>query len=420
MSKTGKLIIVILFVLIVASVFLCVSLLNDKTKLERTVSDKNKTIETYQASEKKLTEDNKKLDTQLQEAQSIQAKIKKQLDDINTQVVTLTGERDDWKGQVDQLRKERDDLMSKLQEKLQELAQLQQQAAVSKEVPEQPKEQAAGEQQAETIALPESLSNEKYWANVLKEKASLELKIEELQGKLSSGSTEVEELKKKSSDLELELGQLKNDKEEIERKIKYSEDLANSLSIELAKEKNDKRYIADRLDKFKEENLNLRAQVKELSAAKIALEKNITKLGEERDTVERKLSETESIIQNRIDEVLDIKKNLDQRIKTSASSSKEVELPPIIVSAPNPAAAVSQPSASAVGIEGRVVSINTENNFIVIDRGENAGVRIGDKLSVYRGTKFIASVEVIQVRKDICAADIKQKGAKIKAGDIVK
>ena len=69
---------------------------------------------------------------------------------------------------------------------------------------------------------------------------------------------------------------------------------------------------------------------------------------------------------------------------------------------------------------GKILSVNQENNFVIVDLGASSGIRIGDTLSVYRGTKYIASLEVIQVRKDICAADIREKGAKIKAGDIIR
>ena len=41
-------------------------------------------------------------------------------------------------------------------------------------------------------------------------------------------------------------------------------------------------------------------------------------------------------------------------------------------------------------------------------------------LSVYRDSKYIARLEVIQVRKDISAADIKDQWSKVVVGDTVK
>ena len=51
---------------------------------------------------------------------------------------------------------------------------------------------------------------------------------------------------------------------------------------------------------------------------------------------------------------------------------------------------------------------------------EKTGIKVGDPLKVYRNGNHIGSVEVIQVRKDISAADIKQKSTAFKPGDTVK
>lgn len=409
MSKVAKQVIVILFLLLIVSILFALSAVSQKSALESAKSKLDTELNQYKEKEKKLAQDNQKLSDQLKEAQGVQSKLQKQFTDVNEKIASLTSERDEWKSKVDGLKRERDELIAKLQEKPE--PPVIQQAPVAEMAPKQ----------AEMV----SADQDSYWAQILKEKASLEIKLKELQTQLSSGGMASEELKKKVSDLELELGQLKNEKEELDRKVKYSEDLTNTLSIELAREKNDKRYIADKFDKIKEESLALRAQVKELTTAKIALEKNIAKLSGDKSAAEQRLATTESVIQSRIDEVLDIKKSLDKKLQGSSSSStsKEVELPAIIVNAPGTTAGAadnSQKAPQAAGLNGRIVNINNDNNFVITDLGENSGIRIGDKLSVYRGSKYIAGLEVIQVRKDISAADIKQKGAKIEVGDTVR
>jgi len=409
MSNVAKQIIIILVILLLGSVGMTVLISNQKSALEQDKIGLEERLSQAEAQASKLSNDNQSLDGQLKEAQSTKSKLQKQFSDLNNQVTQLTNDRDTWKNQVDTLRRERDELMVKLQEKPKEVIV---EKEVIKEVPA-----TAG------VAVD---SQDEYWASVLKEKASLELQIDELRSELSAANVEVEELKKTSSDFNMELSLLKNEQEEIARKIKYSEDLANTLSIDLAREKNDKRFLNDRQEKLREENLGLRTQVKELSSAKIALEKSIARIREDKEKIEQKLVETESVIQNRIDEVLDLKTSLDQRLKplssfTTASQSKEVELPPIIVSASSGNEATgAQPMGLKTGFNGKVVSINEDNNFIIVDLGENAGVRIGDRLSVYRGDQYIAGVEIIQVRKDISAADIKQKSTRIKVGDSVR
>ena len=51
---------------------------------------------------------------------------------------------------------------------------------------------------------------------------------------------------------------------------------------------------------------------------------------------------------------------------------------------------------------------------------ENSSVSVGNVLKVYRNSEEIASLEIIQVRRDICAADIKNKSNQLKVGDVVK
>ncbi|VAW17500.1 hypothetical protein MNBD_BACTEROID05-706, partial [hydrothermal vent metagenome] len=67
-----------------------------------------------------------------------------------------------------------------------------------------------------------------------------------------------------------------------------------------------------------------------------------------------------------------------------------------------------------------VVSLNKDNNFLIVDIGESTGIRMGDMLSVYRDSKYIARLEVIQVRKDISACDIKDQWSEVNIGDIVR
>jgi hypothetical protein len=47
-------------------------------------------------------------------------------------------------------------------------------------------------------------------------------------------------------------------------------------------------------------------------------------------------------------------------------------------------------------------------------------MRLGDSLDVYRGDEHIGRLEVIQVRPDISAADLKDQWSKVKAGDLIR
>ena len=278
--------------------------------------------------------------------------------------------------------------------------------------------------------------NEKYWAAVVREKAALELEVQKVKTQLSDSTLQITELKKSNSDLENELGRIKNEKEAIIRKIKYGEDLADNISVELARARNEQKLSQDRSDTLLAENQQLRLDIRQLTTTKVALEKSIAGLSEEKSSIEKKLSETESIIQSRVDEMWQIKKDIDTRFGTDGakntrstaagdrSSSSEVELAPIVVSGKKGARKASPQSAGMTAasrkFQGSVVSVNEENNFIIVSLGDKTGIRVGDTLSVYHNGAQIGSVEIIQVRQDISAADIKQKIAPFSVGDTVR
>jgi seryl-tRNA synthetase len=160
------------------------------------------------------------------------------------------------------------------------------------------------------------------------------------------------------------------------------------------------------------------SRIKDLEGSKATLYRKLDSLEQERNALARKLGEAESAVSQRVDEIVKIKEGLgeikNKGVPQSTPDSRTVELAPIIVHGKQEKAA---PSLTA-----RVLSVNKQNGFIIIDLGENSGVKANDRFSVYRDNKFIANIEVIMMRKDISAADIKEISVneEIKVGDVVK
>jgi hypothetical protein len=203
----------------------------------------------------------------------------------------------------------------------------------------------------------------------------------------------------------------------------------------LARARNDQKFVNDRGDKMKEQNIELQGQIKQLSTTKVALEKTISRLTDEKENMQKKLVETESVIQGRIDEIWKIKQSLDQKLTDSSMRPTvgQMDLPPIVVNASGRGSAAQQQQQAQTVVsqqiivqapvsdkKASVISLNEANNFIITDLGQDSGARVGDTLKAYRGNKEIATLEVIQARKDICAADIKQKNDALHVGDTIK
>jgi hypothetical protein len=132
----------------------------------------------------------------------------------------------------------------------------------------------------------------------------------------------------------------------------------------------------------------------------------------------------ESMLGDKVSQIDDLKNKLDairqNRPGAIEESQDAVELPAIVV---RPSQNMSSSAATATTeatIKGRVLSINRDNNFIVVDLGEDAGVKPGDNFRVYRDEKVIASIEAIQVRRTISACDIKKETTPVKIGDVVR
>ena len=438
MSRAAKSILVFLLLLLFVSVGLLTYLALQKQESDRSKISMEKQLDDFQQREKKYILENKDLQEKLKEVEKKKAELETRLssfdgdmDSLSKQIADLTGERDTLKEKIAALEKERDTLLVKAKEKAEpqivyKYVERETGAPVASPAANAPAEtpsdrKSLNEQNPETAVPDVSPENETYWAQVIREKTALEMEVGTLKQKLDTNMLEVEELKKKNSDLELEIAELAHTKDSIEREIKHGKDLADNLSLALARSENDKEFLNGRMGKLNDENSALRGQIKDLTSTKIALEKSIVRLQDEKKDVERKLMETESVIQNRIDEIWKIKDSLEKNFKMSGSSSGEVELPPIVVSASGEAAKGPQEVVVLPpGFNGNVVSVNDENNFVIVDLGQSDGLKLGDNMSVYRGAEYVAALEVIQVRNDIAAADIKNKVTTIRVGDAVR
>jgi len=416
-------------------------LTESKNKQEKALLDSKKfQQDVYDLKQRILSKDKEK--DQLQGAFD---DLKKKSDELTTQIDQATQDREEWKTRIETVRKERDDLMNKLKNQPVKIVYKEKPAEpkpaevkAPEENPEAPAQVAPAAAVAATPALTNGAGDE-YWANILKLKAQLEVQLDKTKSDLDAAALQVGELRKQNSELQLQIKELNNDKMEIDRrltnekkmladsfdkerqdlqrKLKDQQDLADNLSMEVAHARGDQKVANDFVGKVKDDNTQMQSQIRQLSSSKVALEKTVTRLTQERNDMSKKLAETEGVIQDRINEIWQIKQTLDQKISqiNTVKNGGEVELPPIVVNASG-----SQSQADNSNQPHKIISINEKNNFAIIDWGESQGSAIGRILKVYRGNNQIASLEVIQVRRDISAADIKDQKSSLQIGDQVR
>jgi hypothetical protein len=170
-----------------------------------------------------------------------------------------------------------------------------------------------------------------------------------------------------------------------------------------------------------QENTLLRRQLKYLNSRRSIMQRRIAEMETENGKLRKRLSEMDVFLKE---------KNLTLAEgaagKTEAAAPEEgresaperaesVELPPIIVRPPSEA-----PPEPGQALVGKVLAVNRDHNFVVIDLGEDAGLRVGDTFRVYRDSKVVANIQIIQARKTISACDIRKETVPVKVGDIVK
>ena len=134
-----------------------------------------------------------------------------------------------------------------------------------------------------------------------------------------------------------------------------------------------------------------------------------------KDELEDKIADAGNILKEKSMAFEELQDQLEQTIeggkKIIASESASVELPPIVV----------KPGAPGLKeLRGEIIAVNREEKFVVIDIGESSGLRPGVLLKIIRGDKEVGSAEVIETRKEISAADIKEvvSGYTVQEGDI--
>ena len=132
-----------------------------------------------------------------------------------------------------------------------------------------------------------------------------------------------------------------------------------------------------------------------LASARGQLEESVGQLAEERQTV-RQLQVRLTSLRQQLDQ---LQGELSLALQSATESGKAgggnaVQLERVVVS-----------DASGSTLEGRVLSVHRNWNFIVVNLGWDA-VHIGDTVSIYRSEQFLAKARVERVQEGVCAATI--------------
>lgn len=199
------------------------------------------------------------------------------------------------------------------------------------------------------------------------EKAALQQELSEVMKERKRLSTEIDELKVIKSDLEVKAGEL------VTRTKLLSE------SYEREKQQNDViRLKLDKKDKeFEDAKTKLSTIVDEKAKVQKMLEAERTKYNQLRE---------------RVDKLVDVKDLLEEKVR-DIINKQGIELERIVVK-------------SEGELEGKVLVVNREYNFVVVDIGVKDDVEVGDILTIFREGKYAGEARIEKIYDTMSAATI--------------
>lgn len=275
---------------------------------------------------------------------------------------------------------------------------------------------------AQQVAVEESSTptgetvTEEHWADFVRKKASLQAKAIGLQGDLIEAKSAIAGLDRNNKELSIRIDQLSKEKERLSSEIKFKERTLRIMSMDLVSEREERTVVVKEIRKLRKENIGLKRELILSSKEKMKLQTHLKLTMEKKSGLENRIADAENVMKENSLAYEEFQYELEEAIsegkRISMSDSASVELPPIVVKPDMP---------GLRGIRGEIIAVNYDEKFVVVDTGEASGLRPGVLLKVMRGDKEIATVEVIETRKEISAADIKEVlgGFTIQEGDVV-
>ena len=359
----------------------------------------------------RLNGENVSLRKQIDETLVEKRQVEDRANTLKQELDRAAAERDDTQKNFEIAERARQDLLAQIE-------------ALKKEKVKAPAPEEGARQPQAIAAGPTTKGDEAYWASLIQNNKDLGFQLGSMRSELKSLQIANEQLQREKSALEMDIATLNREKEDLNRQVDYNQKLINSITQDLVREKNDKTRIQEAVQVIGNENNVLKRQLRSLNNRKISLERKIADVQEKNTTLENRFNEMNLMLRDKMSQIDSIKKQIESSDKTKSAPPAEkekdyVELPPIVVrpqgSQPNTVSA-----ADKAAMIGKVLAVNRENNFVVIDLGQDQNVKVGDSFQVYRDEKPIANVQVIQARKSISACDIKRETVVIQVNDLVR
>lgn len=221
---------------------------------------------------------------------------------------------------------------------------------------------------------------------------------------------QIVELGQRQRTTESKLEEVKKAASELTLKLQEATSKVDLLTDELTQEKSARTEASNKLEQFK-------ADFQQQKSLRQDLESRLKTAQDEGKQIKEQIK----IIQQQ-------KAQLEDKIKDMEAGSEGVELGKVIVSgeaavavddtaegkskaakdkvsvAPAKSEKAGKKFAPAAGLEGKVMIVNKEFNFVVINLGSKENINVGDEFSISREGKYIGDLKVEKVHEFMSAA----------------
>ncbi|MBF0531467.1 MAG: hypothetical protein HQL23_00035 [Candidatus Omnitrophica bacterium] len=200
--------------------------------------------------------------------------------------------------------------------------------------------------------------------------------------------------------------------EVLQSKLKEADDSLNGVREDL-----DVKIAVNQ--KLKEESDKLNAELSSMKQNNKSLQ----------DKLDKQIADTEQKVRDlnaQIDQEKSAKREIELKLKETETKARDLEKKLAAAAAPQPvegvvpaenivpAATTAKPRVNLDKIivnpanipEGRIVSVDKDTEFVIIDLGQKDGVVTGMDFSVYRGKEYLGDIRVTRVQTKMSAADL--------------
>lgn len=265
-------------------------------------------------------------------------------------------------------------------------------------------------------------------SDLLRQKVVMEVELKKLKEAFLPKELQIEELKGDRKDLEFQISKAYEENLLAKNKFEDATKVSEILSRDLLKEKDRNIKAKGEFEARQAENQILKLKLAELESTA----NRFNRLVAEKENADLRFSQLKRELEQKDQELEKIKLAFSEKARQSEEiraeayhAPSEVELPPIFLqNSQSDNTAISSPIDRinmGTSLKGRIVAVNSEHNFVVIDIGRQNGIETGEEFDIYRGQAYIGLIEVIQMRDRISACDIKdvKGGRSLKIDDMI-